>query len=183
MCCDTKQNIAAALRRLMEEKPLRKISVQDLMECTNMKRQSFYYHFQDIWDVVAWICRKQLAAPLLSSDLEFESWLLLALQLREADRSFYRKIMQSCTGEQISRFAMPILLPRLAEALFGVGDLQQLTEDQCFALDLEAKSTIYHISSFVCSRKEFREDRVASLLHYLCGLHRPLGEAAPSRVG
>ena len=48
MCCDTKQKIAQALRQLMLERPLKKITVQDLMDRTQMKRQTFYYHFQDI---------------------------------------------------------------------------------------------------------------------------------------
>ena len=56
---DTKQRIAAALRQLMQERPLRKITVQDLMDRTQMKRQSFYYHFQDIRDVLAWICTQR----------------------------------------------------------------------------------------------------------------------------
>lgn len=53
---DTKQRIALALHQLMKERPVRKITVQDLMERTQMTRQSFYYHFQDIQDVLAWSC-------------------------------------------------------------------------------------------------------------------------------
>ena len=34
---DTKQRIAAALRQLMQERPLRKITVQDLMDDLNRK--------------------------------------------------------------------------------------------------------------------------------------------------
>lgn len=41
MCCDTKQKIAQALRQLMLERPLKKITVQDLMERTQMKRRPF----------------------------------------------------------------------------------------------------------------------------------------------
>ena len=48
MCCNTKLKIARALRELMCQRPLSKITVQDLMESAQMKRQSFYYHFQDI---------------------------------------------------------------------------------------------------------------------------------------
>lgn len=64
MCRSTKQRIAQPLRELMQQRPLRKMTVQDLMEKTQMKRQSFYDHFQDIPDVLCWICEQQLAAPL-----------------------------------------------------------------------------------------------------------------------
>ena len=38
----------------MQERPFHKITVQDLMNQANMKRQSFYYHFQDIYEVLEW---------------------------------------------------------------------------------------------------------------------------------
>ena len=63
MCSNTKQKIARALKQLMSERPLSKITVQDLMESAQMKRQSFYYHFQDIYDVLGWICEQQLGQP------------------------------------------------------------------------------------------------------------------------
>ena len=45
---NTKRKIADGLQEMLHAKPLRKITVQDIMDCKNMKRQSFYYHFQDI---------------------------------------------------------------------------------------------------------------------------------------
>ena len=49
MCCNTKEKIALAVKELMRQKSIRKITVQDIMEETGMKRQSFYYHFQDLY--------------------------------------------------------------------------------------------------------------------------------------
>jgi len=52
MCCNTKEKIALAVKELMRQKSIRKITVQDIMEETGMKRQSFYYHFQDLYAVI-----------------------------------------------------------------------------------------------------------------------------------
>ena len=70
MCCNTKQKIADAMRRQIMEKSFEKITVQNLMDATNMKRQSFYYHFQDTRDVLMWICEQELAQPLKRSNLQ-----------------------------------------------------------------------------------------------------------------
>lgn len=52
MCgSSTKQRIGTALHQLMNERPLDKITVQNLTDETSMKRQSFYYHFRDTRDV------------------------------------------------------------------------------------------------------------------------------------
>ena len=79
MCCDTKQKIAQALRQLMLERPLKKITVQDLMERTQMKRQTFYYHFQDIYDVLAYYGMFLLNIPFVLS-----LWLFSPVGMRSA---------------------------------------------------------------------------------------------------
>ena len=49
MCSDTKEKIAEAVEQMMLTKPVSKITVQSVMEQAQMKRQTFYYHYQDIY--------------------------------------------------------------------------------------------------------------------------------------
>ena len=51
----TKKALAAAIKELMAERPLNKISVGDICEQCSMNRKSFYYHFRDKYDLVNWI--------------------------------------------------------------------------------------------------------------------------------
>ena len=44
-----KREICAALKGLMAQKPLTKISVTEIMRACGMARQHFYYHFEDIY--------------------------------------------------------------------------------------------------------------------------------------
>mgnify|MGYP000146373628 CR=1 FL=1 len=41
----TKWKLAEALKKLMKEKSLHKITIQDIVEESGLTRQSFYYHF------------------------------------------------------------------------------------------------------------------------------------------
>ena len=67
----TKQAIKASFMKLLNQKPLSKISVRDIVEDCGINRNSFYYHFQDIMEVVEWYqdqalrqsIEKSLAAP------------------------------------------------------------------------------------------------------------------------
>ena len=43
----TKMAIAFAFKELLLEKPLNKITVNDIAEKCEMNRQTFYYHFHD----------------------------------------------------------------------------------------------------------------------------------------
>lgn len=51
----TKKALAQALKELMLEEPISKISVGDVCSRCGMNRKSFYYHFKDKYDLVNWI--------------------------------------------------------------------------------------------------------------------------------
>lgn len=47
MCSDTKGRIAEAVEEMMLIKPVSKITIGSIMEQTQMKRQTFYCHYQE----------------------------------------------------------------------------------------------------------------------------------------
>ncbi len=60
----TKRALADAIKELMREKPLVKISIADIVGRCGMNRQSFYYHFRDKYDLVNWIFYTELITEL-----------------------------------------------------------------------------------------------------------------------
>lgn len=51
---DMKARIADTLNEILKHKELDKITVKELVDACNISRQTFYYHFQDIMDVIEW---------------------------------------------------------------------------------------------------------------------------------
>lgn len=51
----TKKALAASLKKLLTLKTLDNITVKDIVEDCEVKRQTFYYHFQDIYALIEWI--------------------------------------------------------------------------------------------------------------------------------
>ena len=79
----TKRLIAQSLKELSEEKPFDKISVGEIAARSNVNRQTFYYHFQDKYDLLKWIYNMQ--------NLNFDNWdqcLRGILESVRADRRF-----------------------------------------------------------------------------------------------
>ena len=70
MSFDTKERIAVTVLSMIRQQPISKITVQQIMARTNMKRQSFYYHFKDIYDVLDWSVRRYFCVPSVSSSLK-----------------------------------------------------------------------------------------------------------------
>lgn len=55
---DVKRQIADTLLQLLEKKSLEKITVKELAALCGISRQTFYYHFEDVLDVVDWWTRQ-----------------------------------------------------------------------------------------------------------------------------
>lgn len=56
----TRQIILHTLTELMNEKPLSKITVKDIVERCGVNRNTFYYHFRDIPDAVEAMVKEAL---------------------------------------------------------------------------------------------------------------------------
>ena len=150
----------------MNERPFEKITVQNLMDVTQMKRQSFYYHFQDTRDVLMWICRRDVFEPLMESELELEDWILLALELLERDRSFYRKLLKAAYLDFLQEFDT-IMEPRMLSLLYPGKALAQLSAKQRFALDFVTDAVCLRIIRFVDSRDPMDPAVLRSKVEYL----------------
>ena len=51
----TKMWIAEKMRQLMKHKPIEKIRVTEICKAADIERPTFYYHFKDKYDLVAWM--------------------------------------------------------------------------------------------------------------------------------
>ena len=113
MCCNTKEKIALAVKELMRQKSIRKITVQDIMEETGMKRQSFYYHFQDITDLIEWICVED-ADKALKDKSSYETWqdgFLAVFDLMKKDYAFIMNIYRSISHEILTKYLYKLVYP------------------------------------------------------------------------
>lgn len=52
----TKRALEDSLKHLLLQKPLNKITINDIAEDCGINRMTFYYHFKDIYDLVEWSC-------------------------------------------------------------------------------------------------------------------------------
>lgn len=91
----TKMALANSLKALMQEKSFNKISINDICAGCCMNRKSFYYHFQDKYDLLNWIFDTEFREFALRSS-RLETWdlmLSLCYYLYE-NRKFYRKALE-----------------------------------------------------------------------------------------
>ena len=69
----TKKAIALSAKELTKEKPYDKISISDIADRCGIKRQTFYYHFQDLYDLIEWILIED-ARKALNEKKNYAHW-------------------------------------------------------------------------------------------------------------
>lgn len=69
----TKKALAHSLKQVMQELPLSKITVKQIVNHCGVNRQTFYYHFQDIYDLLGWIYQTE-AIDNLSPFRSYHTW-------------------------------------------------------------------------------------------------------------
>ena len=69
----TKQALSLSLKKLLTEKTLDKITISEICSDCGLNRQSFYYHFSNIFDLVSWTLKKDVNDQL-KGKINFNSW-------------------------------------------------------------------------------------------------------------
>lgn len=69
----TKYALGDALRKLLTEKPLNKITISDITKECGCNRMTFYYHFHDIYELVEWVFEQE-AERALEGKITLEGW-------------------------------------------------------------------------------------------------------------
>ena len=102
----TKAMLCQALKKKMVQKPLDKITIRELADDCGLKRQAFYYHFQDIYDLVRWMFQQEAVSLLRQHDgaLLWQEGLLQLLRYLEENRAVCRCALQSLGRSYISMF-------------------------------------------------------------------------------
>ena len=87
----TKNAIAAALKALCKGKAFEKISIADITTECGLNRQTFYYHFQDKYELLSWMYYHENFEKI-TEGISLDNWdrkILQMLEIMEADKSFY----------------------------------------------------------------------------------------------
>ena len=111
----TKGALAHALKELMSEHPFSKISVGDICAQCGMSRKSFYYHFQDKYDLMNWIFYTEFIDALQQSG-QIDGWQLLSniCAYFHKEQVFYRNALnvrgQNCFQDYFIETIQPFIL-------------------------------------------------------------------------
>lgn len=107
----TKRALAASLKNLLLQKPLTKITINDIAEDCGISRMTFYYHFKDIYDLVEWTCVED-AARALEGKKTYDTWqegFLNIFHAVQANKPFIMNVYRCVSRERIEQYLNPLI--------------------------------------------------------------------------
>ncbi len=144
MCSNTKQRIADAVEELIFAHPGRRVTVQQVMDLTQMNRQSFYYHYQDINDVLRLIVCQKVCEPLAFDPEESpEAWCRRVLTLLKERKPLLRRISRELGEDRMCEMMLVEIRPQVERLLPGRPG--QDAEQRSVAVDVICQSILFYI--------------------------------------
>lgn len=107
----TKRALEASLKNLLLQKPLDKITINDIAEDCGISRMTFYYHIKDIYDLVEWTCVED-ATRALKGKKTYDTWeegLLSIFQAVRDNKPFIMNVYHVVSRERIEQYLYPLI--------------------------------------------------------------------------
>ena len=139
MSKETKQLIAETFVELSRQKSIDKVTVKDVVEVCHVSRQTFYYHFQDLTDVMEWMLRQtteQMLAESLKAENAEEALYIFVSTVAEHTKGVLPKLLNSQRRGQLENMMLQAVRTYLQEMMKQrMPDLQVSFADLQVAID------------------------------------------------
>lgn len=175
----TKQALAHALKNLLLEKPLNRVTVNDIAKECGVNRQTFYYHFRDVPDLVSWTIAQD--ARIAFSDFKdknasWEEGFMALFGLILKDKKFILNIYHSVSLEILQEYVYRLLFPSLLKAVNDSPECASFSEEEKrFAADFYKYALAGIILNWI--KGDMREDPekiVARLIKLISSGMKPI---------
>ncbi len=103
---NTKKTLAASLKKLMEQEPFSKITISQIVADCGVNRKTFYYHFNDIYDLLKWMLDQEAVEIVKQFDLllDFEDTVNFVMDYVEQNKHILNCAFDSIGQEGLKRF-------------------------------------------------------------------------------
>lgn len=131
----TKNIFASELINMVREMPFEKIRIGDLCKRVGANRRTFYYHFMDKYDLVAWIFARDYLESLEAEHGRFVlQHSINILEKMYSNRHFYRAVFSDTSQNAIRSYTYKFFVDQGTEAMKKHFGLEVLTIEMDYAV-------------------------------------------------
>lgn len=167
MSLATKRALADSFRKLLAKRGMDKITVKEIVQDCGVNRQTFYYYFHDIYDLLEWIL-KDAAENLLARDADYSDWtegLKTVMEYIQENRVLVLHAYHSISHETLADYIKKCFRPYMSELVHSqAAELERpvTEEDLNFITDIFTLAASGFIMEWIGKHLK-REDTVQRL--------------------
>ncbi len=161
----TMVKLANSIRELMQDRPLSKISVKDIVENCELTRQTFYRYFKDKYDLVNWYFEKlaQQSFKQLGVSCTLREGLIKKFELIKADRRFFFEAFMADDQNSLFEYDMQCIY-EFYEGIIAKKCGGTIEDDVRFLLRMYCKGSIDMTFEWVKTGMTLTEEQFSDLL-------------------
>ena len=162
----TKWLFAQTLRQMLLTRSFRQIKITDLCAACGADRQTFYYHFKDKYDLVAWVYEQTFQGILRKSGgvFRFEEMVMLLKALQE-DRAFYRKVFDDHSQNALPSYIQQVNQAYVRTILLRESQTATLPDETEFAIRFYCYARIGCWKEWIMGESSYSAEEYARLLY------------------
>ncbi|MDL2253818.1 TetR family transcriptional regulator [Ruminococcaceae bacterium OttesenSCG-928-I18] len=172
----TKELLADALKQLMADASIEQLGIQQICDVCGVHRKTFYYYFQNKYDLLNWIFYHECIEPLFRQKPEsFEKAVESIVRKVDLDRAFYtnafRIAPETCFGNTFSNSFQDYFIEQVKELLilYGLPHLPQphLVEKETYETyytDTLAGSLMGNVQQWLLEQPQLSVEQYLELL-------------------
>lgn len=103
---NTKRTLSESLKKLMKTKSFSKITVSEIIEECGLNRKTFYYHFEDKYDLLKWMFENEAIEVVRKFDLivDYEEALIFIMDYIDENDYILNCAFDSIGQDELKRF-------------------------------------------------------------------------------
>ena len=186
MSTQTKNSLAAALKKRMETTEFSKIRVSDLLKDCNIVRSTFYYYFSDIYELLEWMLNTELIVLFEKCD-EIYTWDQGVTMLMEYVRDNSKMCL--CAFHIIGRESLErmiykncyVLMERFVNTRFS--NVEVAAEDKAFIMDFYVRAYVSALAAWLVGGMKKNPQEMVDIIERTVsgGIEDALKRSAASR--
>lgn len=126
-----KTALANSLKELLTKKTSNKITIINIVDNCGLNRQTFYYHFQDIYELLAYVfqCETQLVIENKLSYIKWETCLNDIFEYITDNRKFITNVYRSFGKEDIEQCLYQVQMHQLEAVISDFDKENKITQE------------------------------------------------------
>lgn len=162
----TKEQLSQKFLKLLKTKGIEEISVSELCKKSDISRETFYYHFQDKYDLISWIygCQKKSIMEQYFGTEPWSATCTRVLKLIREYSTFYRRGFSDTSYQNLERAMNDYTINVFSTVISQETHQQKLSKEMEFYIRFNSHGAVSMTKEWVESGMLVSEEELGKLL-------------------